>query len=480
MKGACEYLDDDAFVAAAAPLTRGMERVCVGFSGGADSTALLFLFADNAERLGVAVEAVHFEHGIRGDASLADAEWCRCFCSVSYPTLSGKPPIPLRTISLGIPPDTPNIEAVARAARLEKWTGILRGNRAAAALGHHADDKMETLLLRLLRGGNASSLAAPRISRVVEGVRFISPLLGFGRMEIEGYLENRGIRDWRRDSTNDDTSLERNRVRHAALPALLGPVPERSRKGFLRSVSALERDADFIELAAGKSFKRLFNSTDGTLPAAETALLHSALRARVVRLWLSEVLDADTIPTAGFLERLDGALAKTAHENAGRAVRVPLSGDVEIEIDGDLLRLRCDLVESAPSSVEWNWRENPSLEWGAWRFHAETARGDDDEVGTLLKDATNGAAVFAVYGVPETLVVRARRPGDKMIPFGGERPVRVKKLLESAGTRGDAKRLAPVVAAPDGTILWLPHVRRSNSAPVDNARDAEVAVFTVL
>ena len=61
---------------AAGPLLRG-RRVFCGFSGGSDSLYLLLALKEISAPFHFSLEAVHFEHGLRGDESRADAEWCR-------------------------------------------------------------------------------------------------------------------------------------------------------------------------------------------------------------------------------------------------------------------------------------------------------------------------------------------------------------------------------------------------------------------
>ncbi len=472
-------LDSKSFLATASPLLRGVGRVLVGFSGGADSTALLTLLADTAGELDVYLEAVHFEHGIRGKASLADANWCSRFCSEMYPRLNGASAIPLTTIHLDLDADTPGIEAAARMARLEKWAELANDGKTVVALGHHADDRVETLFERLSRGGNSSALAGLRPSREVAGTRFVRPLLRFPRTEIERYLEHRGIRGWRVDSTNDDTSFSRNHIRHNVIPALLSPSPERIGKGVLRSLDAIASDADYLEKTAKKAFEAIAGEIPERLPSAELADLHPALLYRVVRLWLSTCSSVDVIPTASFIKRLSCVLARSPSS----AEEIPLSREIRVMVDSVEARiLRGDISERSQTApeIKWNWKKQPRIQWGEWKFTADIAPIGEGTVPNSagktigndnlpLKDPSNMTACFDASQVPETLTIRSRRDGDKMIPFGADNPTRLKKLLESSGIKGEAKRLTPVLVAPDGKIIWAPGVRRAKLAQITSA-----------
>src|SRR5690606_29105961 len=123
-------------------------RLLVGFSGGADSTALLLgLLAAGAQD----VLAVHGHHGLRGADADADAAWCRSFCAQRG--------IALRVEYLDVPGQRQSgesTEETGRRLRLALWQRLAAGACAAVFLGHHGDDVMEELVLRLARGANCS------------------------------------------------------------------------------------------------------------------------------------------------------------------------------------------------------------------------------------------------------------------------------------------------------------------------------------
>ena len=127
----------------------------VGFSGGADSTALLLLL----EEAFPCIEAVHLNHGLRGDAAAADEDWCRNFCRERG--------IPYVSVALNVPAKRclgEGIEAAGRRLRLAYWRDTTN-SECAVALGHHADDCIEDLLLRATRGANSGGLTPMRPRR---------------------------------------------------------------------------------------------------------------------------------------------------------------------------------------------------------------------------------------------------------------------------------------------------------------------------
>ena len=162
-----------------APLLNG-KNVCCGFSGGADSMTLLLLLSEAAEAFHFTLNAIHFEHGLRGRAGEEDAAFCRDFCS--------KRKIPFSCISLHVPENLENhegIEAAARRLRMNHWKQL--PENSIVALGHNGDDLIENLFLRLMRGSNVSALTSLSELTVNQNVTIFRPLLSYSRKTIESF-----------------------------------------------------------------------------------------------------------------------------------------------------------------------------------------------------------------------------------------------------------------------------------------------------
>ena len=142
----------------------------VGFSGGADGTALLL--GMHQANTGV-FTAVHFHHGLRGAEADADEAWCRTFCATRS--------IPFISKHLDVPYNTrrgESCEEAARRLRLEAWQALSQGKKPIL-LAHHADDAIEELFLRLARGSNTSALVPLKPVRKLHGLTILRPLLSF-------------------------------------------------------------------------------------------------------------------------------------------------------------------------------------------------------------------------------------------------------------------------------------------------------------
>jgi tRNA(Ile)-lysidine synthase len=423
----------------------------VGFSGGADSTALLLLLHDLADNLGGTVEAVHFDHGLRGRASRADAAWCRRFCELRN--------LPCQIIPLAVRNSQrggEGLEAAARRLRLAAWRE-LAGPDDAIALGHHADDRAENLLLRLLRGSNCSGLTSLRTSQVIHGIRLVRPLLGCRKADIAAFLRARGIRDWREDASNRDSSLRRNFLREKLLPLLRDAVPETD-AALAAAFVALDADAAFLEAAADAAIAPHLDAD--ALPLAFLRGLHDALRPRVLRRWMESRTDGDFIPDSNLLERVNEILARSP-TLAGESRRIPFPGGGELVLGRDRLRLATPTA-TAPPARTWRWRRTTTLPWGGGRLRRTLCR---DQVDPRLPDANS--ALFPVDALPSVLTVRAWQEGDRMIPFGRSRPVSLKKLFVNRKILGENRFHHPLIIRPDdGEVLWAAGLRRSAVAPL--------------
>jgi len=216
-------------------LVRG-EPVVVGVSGGPDSLCLLHVLKHLAPGYGVTLHVTHLEHGIRGEESEADAQFVAGLAHRwGLPVTVEHADVPRLAEEEGLAP-----EEAARRARygfLARVAGQIGASRIA--VGHNADDQVETVLMHFLRGSGLAGLrgmlplsplgelrlgAALRDSPLAGELRLIRPLLEVARPAIEAYCRSRGLQP-RFDRSNLDTTYYRNRLRHELLPMLEGYNP---------------------------------------------------------------------------------------------------------------------------------------------------------------------------------------------------------------------------------------------------------------
>lgn len=202
--------------------------VVVGFSGGADSMALL----DILIQLGYRCVAAHCNFHLRGEESDRDARFAQQWCkerSIQFEIVD------FDTVGYA-DSNKISIEMAARDLRYG-WFEELRQkyDSDAIAVAHHKDDSVETMLLNLSRGTGISGLRGilPKNGYVVR------PLLALSREEIEQYLNRKDI-PYRTDSTNKEDIYRRNYIRLNIIPALRKLNPSVSEALFRTSKNLAE------------------------------------------------------------------------------------------------------------------------------------------------------------------------------------------------------------------------------------------------
>jgi tRNA(Ile)-lysidine synthase len=264
--------------------------VLVAVSGGADSTALVYLLREASSRLGIRLAGLaHFNHLLRGAASDADERFCR--------EMAGD-------LGLRFEAGRGDVRAAARqrstsfedAGRQLRYAFFeeARGRTGAShvAVGHTRDDQAETVLLNLLRGAGTTGLGGMPARRG----SIIRPLVDFTHRELVEWLAEAGI-PFREDESNRDRRFLRNRVRHEILPALTAVVPSAS-DAIARAAEITRVDAEFLDELAAREFVRVAGTSNDGLCAVEAAglaAMPTALGRRVARLALGAV------PGRGFL-----------------------------------------------------------------------------------------------------------------------------------------------------------------------------------
>ena len=187
-------------------------RVLVAFSGGKDSLCLLNLFSQAAKEWNLTLGACHVHHGIRGEEADADARLAEAFCrEKKIPFYLEKTDVPAFCKENGL--------GLEEGARLERYR-ILEEVRHREgfdliATAHSASDQAETVLFRLIRGTGLCGAAGIPVKRD----RIIRPLLAFTQEEILSYCKENSLL-FTKDSSNDDITISRNRIRSVILPEM--------------------------------------------------------------------------------------------------------------------------------------------------------------------------------------------------------------------------------------------------------------------
>jgi tRNA(Ile)-lysidine synthase len=249
--------------------------LCVAYSGGPDSTALLHALAGLAEARARGLRALHVDHGLHPD-SARWAEQARHYSSVLEVDCRVLVARVDRTAGTGL-------EAAARHARYAALAAALQPDEWLL-LGHHRDDQVETVLLKLLRGAGPEGLGGMREMRPLGAGRLWRPLLATPRAILRDYAARHHLPSVD-DPSNADLRLSRNYLRHDILPRLREHWPHAA-DSILHSAALSRAAADALREQWLRALETIRDPQHDSLDAAAWFALPAALREPLLDHWL--------------------------------------------------------------------------------------------------------------------------------------------------------------------------------------------------
>ncbi len=390
-------------------------HILVGVSGGPDSVALLAVLralAAEPERQ-YKLSVAHLNHGLRQSA-IGDALFVKSLAGKwSLPCVIEKCDCKARAAELG-----KGIEETARMLRYEFMRATAQRLGAVyVAVGHHADDNVETVLYRVARGTHIRGLAGIPASRKLAGsdVTLIRPLLGVRRNDIEAFCQACGLQ-WRHDETNANTNFKRNFIRHELLPMLRSGVNHRTDDAVLRLAEAAGEIDEYMSAAAEAVLRQAVLEQGETFIAVDTAAVAAqppAIRKYVMRLAL-ETLDAPMRMIG--LERLS-ELAELFEPDGLNAVSLPGGWIVRRNGQEVLVELNSNEKLSGNAAVQLNCPGETQLPDGRI-ISCKAEAFDRKNFEAHCKDRPAGVELLDADEIRGPLLCRPRKEGDSFVPLG--------------------------------------------------------------
>jgi len=295
------------------------DSVLVSVSGGLDSMVLLHLMLRASCLLDLRVGVLHVDHGIRKDASKADAQFvldaCRDLAIEAH----------LCELSMG--PSTPNLEEEARRRRYQAVMECARHHGYLhAATGHTLDDQAETILYRIIRGTGIRGLSG--IAYAGPG-GLIRPMLDITRAQVTAFAVKDGIKHVE-DTSNHDVRLSRNLIRHRVLP-VMERINPRAAQAVVRFAEIAREEGALLEDMTRVLKKKALLLDWGLIAAFRLADLREAPDAVTRRLIIDVVTSMIREPRGIDSVQVDAALGilkgRARAHTIGRKVRVQTDGE---------------------------------------------------------------------------------------------------------------------------------------------------------
>lgn len=421
--------------------------IIVGVSGGADSMALLDVLSKIvSNKLIVA----HLNHKFRGHEADKDAEFVRIESKKMGITAIIKEfdvPSYMKKTNLGA-------QVAARQVRYHFYSDVAEEwNSEVIALGHHADDQAETLLLRLIRGTGLQGLSGIPYKRDFNGINIIRPLLDIQRKEIENYCSTNLI-TYITDQSNFSTKYFRNEIRLNVIP-MLSNYNEKFSQHLHQLAKVTQDENNYLNNIA-----EIFMENNLTINEAEYILdtkklidIDIALQRRVIYLILKYLKLNNDITYCN----IDDILNLINQSHPSKSIDLPGAKAYRQYEKLVFTQVKIDKKEEYFYQLEMN--------------NVILISEINKKVKMLIKDIyVEQEDVFAVFDYDELkgeiLIARSRRDGDRIELPGVKGSKKVKDIFIDLKVPLDKRENFPIIEC-SGKILWLAGIRRSKYAYVN-------------
>lgn len=380
--------------------------VCVALSGGADSVCLLHFFMQHAAKHNISLSAIHIEHGIRGEESLRDMQFCQKLCKEWN--------IPLHLYQVDLPSYAKaqklGLEEAGRKVRYEQFSLLLQEKKAdVVATAHHQNDVAETVLFRLARGTALSGMRA-----ISERPGIVRPLIQTSKRQILEYVQQNGL-SFVEDGTNTDERYSRNYIRRSVLPALEEISPNAA-EHVARFAALATQDEEYLSGLASHKIVQKEDTLLVPIDLPNPIFLRACLAAMTS-------LGVQKDYTGAHFE----AILQLKTRESGKKICLPYGVEAAREHDKIVFyRPQEAAMEEVPFYPEY---------------------------GDLLLREGNGLKVD-MDAFPQGCVIRTRREGDVITPFGG-RSKSLKKFLTDKKISSREGRKIKLIACGSEVLVVL-------------------------
>jgi tRNA(Ile)-lysidine synthase len=421
------------------------ETLLAAVSGGLDSMVMLSVLCELLPSPATHLVVGHFDHGLRGRASTADAAFVKRHADQ----------LGLRCV---IEPG--DVKALTRAKRLSmemaarqaRHQFLARTAQAVEAqvivLGHHRDDQIELFFLRLLRGAGGAGLGGMQWvspSPANPQLLLIRPFLMQTRAALEEYAKEHQV-PFRRDASNRRLEPLRNRIRHRLLPLLRREYQSAVDDTVWRSMEILGSQADFASQTAARW---LLDSNPVAFEHLHAAVQREAIRSQLWSLGASA----------------DFELVEELRRTSGRPVAVSSGVTVARDGSGRIRPIRSVHMPFAPAEAELDLKGRG----GETQFAGVTIRWQRIARAGVCQQrpAQSGMELFDAAKVGNTVLLRHWRRGDRFQPIGMAAPLKLQDLFVNAKIERSFRHELVVATTASGELFWVEGLRMAEGFKLD-------------
>ncbi len=417
-------------------ISRG-DSILIGLSGGPDSVALLHILTRLRGKMKLTLTAVYINHGIRVRAAKEEERQCRDLCErLGVELIIVREDIP--ALAAGA---RAGLEETARDFRyrvFERIAGNAGHNRIA--LGHHADDRVETVLFRVLRGTGRTGLLGIPVARD----RIVRPLYECTKQDIHSYLKEHKLA-FSDDESNRDPQFARNYIRNKLLVDIrrrLNPAVDRALLNLAETTADEEK---FLQQAVSRAARKSVHRTAGDKIALDLITFRGYdvwLRRRLLRYCIAELLETGQTPDKEAVDRID-----RLGISGGKTISLPRG--IQVVPAGE------KLVVYRKRNRRFSHRLEPGKVCRLEKLRLNFRCRVESRTPAALKTERRACRVLIDHGrLKPPLVVRNITSGDRFRPLGMKGTKKVGDYLTDRKIPPVYRDEIPVVCDSAG-IVWL-------------------------
>ena len=416
------------------------QRIIVSFSGGADSTYLLYKAKQYEKLFKYQVHAIYFNHNLRED-SQQEQKFCQELCK--------KWQIPLNITQLNFKNEQ-SIEEQARIARRQSYQEIYSDE--IILLAHHYDDFEENFFLRLIRGANLTSLVSLQEYHFEKNVHYYRPLLSINKQGILTELEKLQITFYQ-DKSNFQSKYSRNFIRNEILTKLKAHF---NPQGIRQSLELLKGNAQYIKEKIHEILSQI------PFPQKKDFIkIPSIFHAELLQTWWEKQQNNYLPMTQQFLIRFQKHINDCNPKDKNNLIPIEKKRHILLTTQGEIIPYEESTIptEIDLSTIDWT-KENK------YRFNSYN----------LIISQTKPPKKFNIDSEAfcldflescEQISFTHKLTKQSLIPFARKTEKKISDLFSNKKIPSPLRKYFPIFSNSHNN-LWIPHIKRSKFGKVEN------------
>lgn len=431
------------------------DSILVGFSGGKDSTCLLYFLMEIKDSLNLNIYTAHFNHGVRGDEADRDEK----FCMEVSKKLGVKFFSDYYNMDKYASEEKISKEAAGRKLRKSFFNRITKENNIKKiALAHNYNDQVETLLMRIIRGTGLDGL----VGIEYKSGNIIRPLLGIKRTEIEKYIYENNIL-YVEDSTNEQNDYNRNKFRNQIIPILKSEFNPNVEEAIFNLSKLARDDVNYLNKMTDFGYNRCVKKEQDIiiLDIDNFKKEDTSIQKRIIRKIFRE--------KAGFLEDL-------SLTNVEDIINLTTLSSGKYIDNINNLKIRNSYGKLIFENVENIYKKEDNFKYINLKKGINIFCKREILVEEVNYKSTNPNEItIPKEFIKDKLVLRNRIDGDRIRPIGLEGTKKLKNIFIDKKIDRN-KRDSYLIISDDEKIYWVVDLVKSEFTKMDSITNSYIKI----